>query len=364
MMEIFKKNFSIIIITVLSLGIIFYLRRQINNLLKENVELKNANHSLKEISIKAYTEIELIKKTMMDPMFSGEPINLKNIQIITEDEKPTVITEDNKKQFIESDDEIEIIQNLDKPPIEMVTIPDEINNTTEFIIMSETIPDLESDLVNTLINNNLVHLPFLSPNIEVIDEDVQPDDNSTIEIEIESPKIIEEPILEPEVTDENRNVLKINLDEKEDSYENTKVLNINIDEKGDSYENTKVLKFNNVEKPKEEHKINIKLQPKENDSGSEKSLDYTNNEYLEINNTLQSEVKPSTPEINPYEYITQNYNINHINLSNLENLNIRDIQNISIRNKIDVKKINSKGDKKINKTKKELCTEIISYLNI
>lgn len=360
-MEILKKNFSIIIITLLSLGVIFYLRRQISNLIKENLELKSDNLKLKEISSKAYSEIELIKKNILN--LPGEPEKII--------EEPSTL--DNNDEIKDRDIVIQqpIILEGDKPPIEFINVPEPIiSQQSEFIIMSETIPDVESNLINNLIDNNLVHLPFKhqnSDNIqEIDDDDDEPlgDDVEEIIVELppehkvkESEVVVEIPEVKPEVIEEVVQEEKIEVEEV-----------IQIEQYAP--ENVKVLKFNNIEKPKEEPKLNIKFQPKNpvvNDSESEKSLDYTNNDYLEINNNIPVNVETPVEEkveINNIDYISNNYNINHVNLSSLEKLNIRDIQNISKRYKIDTKKLNSKGDKKINKTKKELCTEIISYLNI
>lgn len=361
-MEILKKNYSIIIITLLSLGVIFYLRRQISNLIKENLELKSDNLKLKDISSKAYSEIELIKKNILN--LPGEPEKII--------EKPSTL--DNNDEIKDRDIVIQqpIILEEDKPPIEFINVPEPIiSQQSEFIIMSETIPDVESDLINNLIDNNLVHLPFKhqnSDNIQEIDDDDddEPLGDDVEEIIVELPPehkvkepevVVEIPEVEPEVIEEVVQEEKIEVEEV-------------IQTEQSPPENVKVLKFNNIEKPKEEQKLNIKFQPKNsvvNDSESEKSLDYTNNDYLEINNNIPVKIETSVEEkveINNIDYISNNYNINHVNLSSLEKLNIRDIQNISKRYKIDTKKLNSKGDKKINKTKKELCTEIISYLNI
>ncbi len=359
-MQIIKKNFSVILITLISLGVIFYLRRQISSLMKENLDLKNSNNELKKLSVKAYSEIENIKKNFFNDTENSDFKNNLNHEKIKELNHEDVIEED----IIEED---VINHNLDeeKPPIEMITIPDQIN---EFIIMSETIPDVDSQLVNNLIDSNLVHLPFnnINSNIEVLDDNEQiikeiEDDTNNKELSNNNNEEIENIIINHGIPKEEEIVEEIIID-KPDEHD--------ISSKNDELkENVKVLKLNNIEKPKEESKLNIKFQPKEDknrtDSESEKSLDYTNNDYFEINNnfTKQPE-KIIKAEPNKFEFISENYNINNASLSNLEKLNIRDIQNISKRYKLDVKKLNSKGDKKINKTKKELCTEIISYLNI
>jgi hypothetical protein len=360
MMEILKKNFSIILITLMSLGVIFYLRRQISNLIKENLELKKNNITLKEISTKAYSEIENIKKTIFQNGNIEEPVMnmnieepFKNINIEEPVKDKIIINNSLNYEIIET----EIIDE-EKPPIEFVNIPEPIlNQKAEFIIMSETIPDVEGDLINNLIDNNLVHLPFKKSNSDMIQE-IDDDDESlgddVEEIIVEQPPIQSENINIPKIIQEESNVTQKSIEEEEP-------------EKITVTDNVKVLKFNNInEKLKEDTKLNIKFQPKvteNNDSESEKSLDYTNNEYLEINNNVPVKIEEKK-EPNNIDYISNNYNINHVNLSSLEKLNIRDIQNISKRYKLDIKKINSKGDKKINKTKKELCTEIISYLNI
>lgn len=350
--------------------------------MKENLDLKKDNLELKNLSVKAYSEIEGIKKNFFNSNENNDIKNNLDEQQIKELNQENIIDPDIIEVDVVKPDLINKLEE-DKPPIEIITIPDQ---RSEFIFMSETIPDVNSELVNNLIDNNLVHLPFNNSNIEVLD------DNEPIVNEIENnEKELKNNYEENENNEkelennyeENKNnekELKNNDEEIENIVINHGILKeeiiinesnevISSSDNEDLKENVKVLKFNNLEKPKEETKLNIKFQPKEqknqSDSESEKSLDYTNNDYLEINNNiLKKPEKIIKSEPNKFEFISENYNINHINLSNLEKLNIRDIQNISKRYKLDIKKFNSKGDKKINKTKKELCTEIISYLNI
>jgi hypothetical protein len=346
MMNFFKKNFPIVLITIISLGVIFYLKRKLGTLQEEHNKLIETNASLKKISSKAFAELEMIKNNFFPPQRKNhEPP-------IIDEYQPEIIEEQIiEDQLIEDhnpEEENIIIHNKKPSQEELIsesikimnnnTIfrPPEVLEHTEFIVMSETIPDVESELVNNLIYNNLIKVPTKNNSDKI--EEITIDDESSDE----EPYIIEE------------------TDKKVET---------------ENLENKKVFKFNNNEKNKEETpKINIKLQPREknDDSESEKSLDYSNNDYLEINTSNLPEVIIDTKEDLPqYEmsnsnidYLSQKYNINQKNLNSLEDLKIKDIQEISKRYKIDIKKINSKGDKKINKTKKELCTEIISCLNI
>ena len=321
--------------------------------------------------MKSLKQLEIFENNLKNLKFGDYNKNIDKIEIIDE-------LKLNNNELSVQENIILKEESLDK------------DSTQELIIISENIPDLNNSLINNLIDNGLVKSPHEKNKvIELINDesDYTSDDEHNDElvevIETNEKKIFlnnnKENINEKKILIENNNNCP---NEKKFTLLNEETLKENNSIK------EKQINIGNIQKKeKKENKINIVLE-NNNDSGSEKSLDYTNNDYLEINNNFNptnklEEIKKVKEEINVINNVeleqentveiekNNNKNLNFLkidydinNTNELEKLTIKDLKQISKRFNVDTKKINNKGDKKINKTKKELCTEIISYLNI